>query len=90
MGVSIKLKKFYKYFDCIERVVVLGQVDLITYEVMARVVQVFQYKLAFFADEKKRNISAHRNRIQRLFDFLKKEIGQKPVVWKYYCEFLAL
>lgn len=64
--------------------------DLITYEVMARVVQVFQYKLAFFADEKKRNISAHRNRIQRLFDFLKKEIGQKPVVWKYYCEFLAL
>mgnify|MGYP000947053828 CR=1 FL=1 len=30
MGVSIKLKKFYKYFDCIERVVVLGQVTALT------------------------------------------------------------
>lgn len=57
---------------------------------MAKVVQVFQYKLALFAEDRKRNIYAHRNRINRLFDFLKKEIGQKPVIWKYYCEFLEL
>jgi hypothetical protein len=48
MGVSIKIKKFYKYFECIQRLVALGQLELITYEVMAKVVQVYKYELAFF------------------------------------------
>jgi hypothetical protein len=31
MGVSIKIKKFYKYFECIERLVMLGQVKIMTF-----------------------------------------------------------
>jgi hypothetical protein len=34
MGVSIKIKKFYKYFECIERLVMLGQVKIIPFRLI--------------------------------------------------------
>lgn len=43
LSVSLSLKQFYKYFECLERIVKLGQHEIITEDILGRVVQIMRY-----------------------------------------------
>ena len=44
MSVSLSVKQFSKYFECIERIVKLGNSELITAENLQKIIKIFQYK----------------------------------------------
>jgi len=43
---SLKNKKFYRYFDCIEKLVKLDMKDLINDEVLLKLNQIYHYTLS--------------------------------------------
>ena len=85
LTVSLKLKKFYKYFECIEKIVGLEKSEIITPEVLQKIIKIFQYQQE--VSERRRFVSAMKNRIDRLLSLLVKKMGQNPVLWKVIHEF---
>lgn len=66
--VSLLLKKFYKYFEAIERVVKLAHQEVVTEEVLRKVVQVMRFKNE--GEDRRRVVFNYRNRIDRLYHYL--------------------
>jgi hypothetical protein len=85
LAVSISIKKFYKYFECIDSLVKLGHQEVLTNENLNKVVLIMRLKNE--CDERRRIIYNFRNRIDRLFDNLATQIGQNPIVWKARANF---
>lgn len=80
LSVSLKLKKFYKYFECIEKLVNLEKSDLLTHEMLSKVTKIFQYQQE--SSDRRRSINTMKNRIDRLYTLLVKKAGQSPIVWR--------
>ncbi|KAL4464810.1 hypothetical protein ABPG74_011371 [Tetrahymena malaccensis] len=86
--ISLSNQKFYKYFECIEKLAGLNQKSVIDEETVAKVVQIFKFQMSkYHTTDYKYQFFTYRNRIERLFNFLQKEIGEKHYVWKYWAEF---
>ena len=64
---SLSTKNFYKYLECMERLVKLGHQEVLTEETFAKVVQIMKYNNE--TAERKRVLFAYKNRIDRLFAF---------------------
>jgi hypothetical protein len=85
LSVSLTIKKFYKYLECIEKLVKLGHAELLTESVMSKITQMMKYQNENL--ERKRAIFSFKNRIDRLFAYLTEAIGQNEIVWRSCTEY---
>lgn len=92
LSVSLSLKQFYKFFECIERLVRLEHSELLTKQTMSKIQQVMKFKLYEALDGKirKRIAFNFKNRIDRLFGYLETAIGQNPIVWEAKTSYLEV
>lgn len=85
ISVSLKLKKFYKFFESLERLIDLEKSELVTAELLSQVTKIFKYQQG--VAERKRIIQAMKNRLDRVYRLLVDRIGQNPVVWRSIYEY---
>lgn len=62
--VALVVKKFYKYFEAIERIAKLGKQEVLTEEILKKIVVIMAFKNE--NEERKRIVFNYRNRITRL------------------------
>ncbi len=86
LSVSLSLKQFFKYFECLEKLVKLEQHEIITEENLTRVVQIMRYNNQ--KHDRKRILFNFKNRIDRLFNLFQETIGQVPLVWRVKTKYL--
>lgn len=44
LTVSLKIKKFYKYFECVLKIVDYEKAELINSEILGKLISIFQYQ----------------------------------------------
>ena len=83
LSVSLSLKQFFKFFDCIQKLVQLNHAEVLTQAILNKISQVMQFKLYQGVDGKcrKRIVYNYKRRIDGLFEFLAEKIGQNPLIW---------
>lgn len=79
LSVSLKLKKFYKYFECVEKLAELEKYEIINPEILSKLITIFQYQQD--NSDRRRLIQAMKNRLDRLYKMLIQKMGQNPIVW---------
>jgi len=83
LSVSLSLKQFFKFFDCVQKIVQLNHAEVLTPQILAKISQVMEFKLFEAVDGKCRKRIAYnfKRRIDSLFQFLAEKIGQSPLIW---------
>lgn len=69
LSVSLSLKQFFKFFDCIQKIVQLNHAEVLTQQTLSRIAQIMQFKLYEAVDGKCRKRIAYnfKRRIDGLF-----------------------
>ena len=69
LSVSLSLKQFFKFFDCVQRIVQLNHVEVLTPQILAKISQVMEFKLYEAVDGQCRKRIAYnfKRRIDGLF-----------------------
>ncbi|KRX07902.1 hypothetical protein PPERSA_10290 [Pseudocohnilembus persalinus] len=92
LQISLQNKKFYKYFECIQRLVQLDKgLETIDDFVLVNLNKIFAYNVSMYPKTPyKSPFNTLRLRIERLYVFMCEKIGQNYLVWSNFADFCEL
>lgn len=84
LSVSLRVKQFYKYFDSIEKLVMLDHSELISDEAFSKIVTIFRYKV----QNRTRMMPTYLyyRRINNLFQNISEKMAVSSLYWHHVCE----
>ncbi|CAD8056188.1 unnamed protein product [Paramecium primaurelia] len=82
MGVSLRNKKFIRFYSCIEKLVLLVHRELIDEQIIQKITQTLAYQTDQLNQENIIQSNINKKRILKLYEYLAKEIGQKYYIWE--------
>lgn len=92
MILSLELKKFSRFIESVQRLILLEKKEIIDIEVLMKVVQIFSYSFDKYCNNimEKRSLLFYKEIVEKTLKLCCDKLGEKWEVWQAFCEFLKV